>query len=147
MKDKLETVKGSGNVFRDFGYQNADVEQLKSQLAADIIRILDEQKLSVRKAATKTGFDHADFSRIRNADLGRFTIDRLVTVLNRLNQHVEMIRHKTVGGNSNVPHFRSFLQQLRKHNIVLLIGKNILSTPASVHDMVPCIGIFDSKWS
>lgn len=90
MKDKLETVKGSGNVFRDFGYQNADVEQLKSQLAADIIRILDEQKLSVRKAATKTGFDHADFSRIRNADLGRFTIDRLVTVLNRLNQHVEI---------------------------------------------------------
>jgi len=51
MKDKLETVKGSGNVFRDFGYQNADVEQLKSQLAADIIRILDEQKLSVRKTA------------------------------------------------------------------------------------------------
>ena len=90
MKDKLETVKGSGNVFRDFGYQNADVEQLKSQLAADIIRILDEQKLSVRKAATKTGFDNADFSRIRNADLGRFTIDRLVTVLNRLNQHVEI---------------------------------------------------------
>jgi hypothetical protein len=28
-------------------------------------------------AAEKTGFDHADFSRIRNADLGRFTIDRL----------------------------------------------------------------------
>ena len=90
MKGKLETVKGSGNVFRDFGYKNADVEQLKSQLAADIIRILDEQELSVRKAATKTGFDHADFSRIRNADLGRFTIDRLVTVLNRLNQHVEI---------------------------------------------------------
>ena len=90
MKDKLEIVKGSGNVFRDFGYQNADVEQLKSQLAADIIRILDVQKLSVRKAATKTGFDYADFSRIRNADLGRFTIDRLVTILNRLNQQVEI---------------------------------------------------------
>jgi len=90
VKDKLEIVKGSGNVFQDLGYQNADVEQLKSQLAADIIRVLDEQKLSVRKAATKTGFDHADFSRIRNADLGRFTIDRLVTVLNRLNQHVEI---------------------------------------------------------
>ena len=67
MTKKLETVKGSGNVFRDFGYQNADVEQLKSQLAAEIIRILDRQKLSVRKAAEKTGFDHADFSRIRNS--------------------------------------------------------------------------------
>jgi len=90
MTKKLEIVKGSGNVFRDFGYQNADVEQLKSQLAAEIIRVLDEQNLSVRKAAANTGFDHADFSRIRNADLGRFTIDRLVTVLNRLNQHVEI---------------------------------------------------------
>jgi len=90
MKDKLEIVEGSGNVFRDFDYQNTDVEQLKSQLAADIIRILDWQKLSVRKAATKSGFDHADFPWIRNADLGRFTIDRLVAVLNRLNQHVEI---------------------------------------------------------
>jgi len=90
MTEKVEIIKGSGNVFRDLGYQNADVEQLKSQLAADIIRILDEQKLSARKAAMKTGFDHADFLRIRNADLGRFTIDRLVTILNRLNQHVEI---------------------------------------------------------
>ena len=90
MKDKLDVVKGSGNVFRDFDYKNADVEQLKSKLAANIIRVLDAQKLSVRMAATKTGFDHADFSRIRNVELGRFTIDRLVTVLNRLNQHVEI---------------------------------------------------------
>ena len=90
MKDKLDVVKGSGNVFRDFDYQNADVEQLKSKLAANIIRVLDAKKLSVRMAATKTGFDHADFSRIRNVELGRFTIDRLVTVLNRLNQRVEI---------------------------------------------------------
>ncbi len=47
-----------------------------------LIRILDRQKLSVRKVAEKTGFDYADFSRIRNADLRRFTIDRLVAVLN-----------------------------------------------------------------
>ncbi len=67
MTEKLETIKGSGNVFRDFGYPNADVEQLKSQLAAEIIQVLDNQNLSVRKAAEKTGFDHADFSRIRNA--------------------------------------------------------------------------------
>lgn len=90
MTEKLETVRGSGNVFRDFGYRNAEVEQLKSQLAAEIIRVLDERKQSVRKAAERIGLDPADLSRIRNADLGRFTIDRLVTVLNRLNWHVEM---------------------------------------------------------
>jgi predicted XRE-type DNA-binding protein len=32
----------------------------------------------------------ADFSRIRNADLGRFTVDRLITVLNRLGSRVEV---------------------------------------------------------
>ncbi len=65
-------------------------KRVNASYTPEIIRILDKQKLSVRKAAEKTGFDHADFSRIRNANLGRFTIDRLVTVLNRLNQHVEI---------------------------------------------------------
>jgi hypothetical protein len=42
-------VKGSANVFRDFGYPAADVEQLKGILAAKIIGVLDDRKLSVRK--------------------------------------------------------------------------------------------------
>jgi hypothetical protein len=32
--EKLELVRGSGNVFRDLGRENADVEQLKVLLAA-----------------------------------------------------------------------------------------------------------------
>jgi hypothetical protein len=32
--EKLELVRGSGNVFRDLGRENADVEQLKALLAA-----------------------------------------------------------------------------------------------------------------
>ena len=37
-----------------------------------------------------TGIGAADFSRIRNADLGRFTADRLVTIINRLGSRVEV---------------------------------------------------------
>lgn len=33
-KEKLEIVRGSGNVFRDLGHQSADVEQFKAVLAA-----------------------------------------------------------------------------------------------------------------
>ena len=36
--EELEVVRGSGNVFRDLGYENADVEQLKAVLAAEIIQ-------------------------------------------------------------------------------------------------------------
>lgn len=87
---KLEVVRGSGNAFRDLGYRNADVEQFKAVLAAEIIKALDREGLSVRAAQRHTGIAAADFSRIRNADLGRFTVDRLMSIINRLGSRVEV---------------------------------------------------------
>jgi predicted XRE-type DNA-binding protein len=88
--EKLEVVPGSGNVFRDLGHKNPDVEQFKAILAAEIIKVLDRDGLSVRAAHDRTGFAAADFSRIRNADLRRFTADRLISILNRLGSRVEV---------------------------------------------------------
>jgi predicted XRE-type DNA-binding protein len=88
--EKLELVRGSGNVFRDLGRENADVEQLKALLAAEIIKALDRDELTVRAAHARTGYAAADFSRIRNADISRFTADRLVSILNRLGSRVEV---------------------------------------------------------
>jgi predicted XRE-type DNA-binding protein len=88
--EKLELVRGSGNVFRDLGHKNADAEQFKSILAAEIIKSLDREQLTVRAAHARTGIAAADFSRIRNADLGRFTVDRLMSILNRLGARVEV---------------------------------------------------------
>jgi len=88
--EKLEVVRGSGNVFRDLGHKNADAEQFKAILAAEIIKALDREGLSVRAAHGRTGVAAADFSRIRNADLRRFTVDRLVSILNRLGSRVEV---------------------------------------------------------
>ena len=82
--DDFELVHGSGNVFRDFGRADADVQQTKALLAARIIGILDDERLSTRKAEARTGVSHADFTRIRNVQLDRFTIDRLMIVLNKL---------------------------------------------------------------
>ena len=88
--DDFDLVRGSGNVFRDFGHANADLEQLRSILAARIIKALDERGLTVRRAQELTGFAAADFSRVRRANLGRFTVDRLMTMLSRLGQEVEV---------------------------------------------------------
>ena len=88
--EKLELVRGSGNVFRDLRRENADIEQLKSLLAAEIIKVLDRHELNVRAAQARTGFAAADFSRIRNAELARFTADRLMSILNRLGSQVEV---------------------------------------------------------
>ncbi len=44
----------------------------------------------MRAAHKRTGIAAADFSRIRNADLGRFTVDRLMAIINRLGSRVEV---------------------------------------------------------
>ena len=89
-KGKLEVVRGSGNVFRDLGRRNADAERFKAILAAEIIHALERQHLTVRAAHDRTGIAAADFSRIRNADLDRFTVDRLMSIINRLGSRIEV---------------------------------------------------------
>jgi len=89
-REKLDVVRGSGNVFRDLGHKNADADQFKAILAAEIIKALDREALSVRAAHGRTGIAAADFSRIRNAELGRFTVDRLMTIINRLGSRIEV---------------------------------------------------------
>jgi len=89
-REKVQFVRGSGNVFRDVGRENADADQCKAILAAEIIKALDREQLTVRAAHSRTGIAAADFSRIRNANLGRFTVDRLMSILNRLGSRVEV---------------------------------------------------------
>ena len=89
-REALDVVRGSGNVFRDLGHKNSDVLQFKAILAAEIVKALDREGLSVRAAHGRTGIAAADFSRIRNADLGRFTVDRLMSIINRLGSRVEV---------------------------------------------------------
>ena len=98
-KENPDVVRGSGNVFRDLGHKNADAELFKAILAAEIIKAVDREGLTVRAAHRSTGIAAADFSRIRNADLGRFTVDRLMSILNRLGARVEVkVRVRPVSG-------------------------------------------------
>jgi predicted XRE-type DNA-binding protein len=90
---KRQLLRGSGNVFRDLGHENADAEQFKAILAAEIIKVLDRDQLTVRAAHARTGIAAADFSRIRNANLERFTVDRLISIINRLGSRVEVKVH------------------------------------------------------
>ena len=83
------STRGSGHVDRDFHVPDADVRQLKAVLAAEIMKNLDKKGLSVRKAQRLTGVPAADVSRIRHADLERFTSDRMM-IINKLGSRVEV---------------------------------------------------------
>lgn len=96
--DDFDIVRGSGNVFRDFGRPNASVEQARAIIAAKIVNTLNERGLSTREAERLTGIAHTEFSRIRNARLSRFTIDRMISILGKLDDGIEVnvvFRHRT----------------------------------------------------
>ena len=92
-KEQIEVVRGGDNPFRDVGLPNPELENARATLAAEIIGILNERNLSKRKAASITGIDPADITRIRNADLKGFTMDRMVKILANLNHRVEVRVH------------------------------------------------------
>ncbi len=89
-KERLATVRGSGNIYRDCNTPDADVRQLKAILAAEIIKTLEKKGLRVRAAQALTGIDAGDFSRVRNADFRRISVERLMTMLNGLGSRVEV---------------------------------------------------------
>jgi len=88
--EDMDVVRGGGNVFADLGDCDAEAKKMKAMLAADIIATLDKRGLTARAGAKAARVDAADIQRIRNADLSRFTLDRLVRIAWRLGRRVEM---------------------------------------------------------
>lgn len=86
----LELERGTGNIFADLGVEDSSLRQLRALLAAEIIKTLDAERPTVRDAEARTGIAAADFSRIRQVRLDRFTIDRLMRILDRLNRDVRV---------------------------------------------------------
>ncbi|MGH6918331.1 MAG: helix-turn-helix domain-containing protein [Geminicoccaceae bacterium] len=88
--DDRDMVRGGDNPFQDVGLPDADTLLMKADLAAGILHVLRERQLSGAQAAKLAGVTEADISRIRRASLDRFTIDRLVRILNRLDRQVQV---------------------------------------------------------
>lgn len=92
MNEDITTEKSSGNVFQDIGFSEAEAERalLKADLAYEIHTILEKRKLTQAKAAEILNIDQSDVSRLKNGDFDRFSVERLFTILNRLNCNVEI---------------------------------------------------------
>jgi len=90
MDDEFELIRGSGNVYQDFGRPNTGLKQARAIVGAKIIQIMDDRRLYTKDAEQLTGVSHTEFSRLRNAKLSRVTLDRLITILGKFDQSVEI---------------------------------------------------------
>jgi predicted nucleotidyltransferase/predicted XRE-type DNA-binding protein len=78
--------------------------RLKAEIADKIAKAMNREGLSVREAQTLTGVAAADFSRVRNEKLQRFTIDRLLVMLEGLGQIVDVVLSVASGPETGIAH-------------------------------------------
>jgi len=91
MIDDNAVTPGSGNVFADLGFENPEEELLKAKLVCEIRVIVKRRKLTQAKAAALMGVKRPDVSAIITGRTGKFSLDRLVRCLNRLDYEVDVV--------------------------------------------------------
>jgi predicted XRE-type DNA-binding protein len=96
MSKNIPAETSSGNVFADLGFDNPEEELLKARLAREIRTIIKRRRLTQARTAELLGLKQPDVSAIVTGRTGKFSIDRLVRCLDRLDYKVDVvIRHKT----------------------------------------------------
>jgi predicted XRE-type DNA-binding protein len=90
MKAKTEHTHGSGNVFADLDLPDADERMLKAQLAIQIRRFIEAKGWTQTEAAEAVGLDQPKVSHLLRGRLAGFSVDRLLSILNRLGHSVEV---------------------------------------------------------
>jgi predicted XRE-type DNA-binding protein len=95
MTEDITAELSSGNVFADLGFDNPEEELLKAKLAREIRAIIKRRRLTQAKSAELLGMKQPDVSAIATGRTGKFSIDRLVRCLDRLDYKVDVVvRHK-----------------------------------------------------
>lgn len=91
----IEFEEGSGNVFADLGLREADQLLTRAQIGFHVFEILQEKKLKQREIAAILGIAQPDVSHLMNGHFSRFTTEKLLDFLKRLDRKVtiEVSRH------------------------------------------------------
>ena len=89
-KPLIAVTPGSGNVFADIGVAEPEEELAKAQLASRIREVLRRSRLTQVAAAAVRGIDQPKVSALLNGRLMNFSSERLMRLLTRLGQDVEI---------------------------------------------------------
>ena len=92
MKDDNQTViefeEGSGNVFADLDLEDADELLARSKIGFHVYKIVKDKRIDQREIATLLGITGREASHLMNGQFNRFTTDRLLDFLKRLDRKV-----------------------------------------------------------
>jgi len=100
--------ESSGNIFKDLGLNNPDLEDVKVQLSIKIFKILKKRNLTQVQIGKILGISQPEISKLKHGQYHRFSLERLLFFLNCLHYNIdiklslaksEQVRQRVVGGN------------------------------------------------
>jgi len=84
-------TRGTGNVFADLGYPDAEERQTKLRLAHAINEVIARRRLTQAAAAEKLHVNQPKVSALARYKLDGFSVERLMGFLTALDQDVEIV--------------------------------------------------------
>ena len=87
----IPVTRGSGNVFADLGFEDADELQVKAALTRQIANRIKAFGLTQVQAGTRLGISQPDVSKLMNGRYTGYSVDRLIAILNALEVDVEIV--------------------------------------------------------
>lgn len=90
-ESEIPVTKSCGNVFADFGLENAAELKAKADISVKIIQTIQERGLTQTQAATLLGTHQTTISKLYHSNIDRFTFDKLLSWLVKLNFRVDMV--------------------------------------------------------
>jgi predicted XRE-type DNA-binding protein len=85
---RIAITKSSGNVFADIGLPNAKEHLVKAALVSRIADIMEADGLTQTVAATRTGIDQGDLSKVLRGHFHGYSVEKLMNALTKLGQDV-----------------------------------------------------------
>jgi predicted XRE-type DNA-binding protein len=86
-----DVIEGGGNVFADLGLTDATERQTKTRLAMAVNALLKARRYKQTQAATVLGIPQSKVYSLVNYRLDHFSVEKLMTFLNALDQDVEIV--------------------------------------------------------
>ena len=95
-KADIEFEESSGNIFADLELEDADELYTRAALGIQVMRIIKDRGFTQKEAAKFLGLKQPEVSAIMRAKFSRFSQERLICFLNKLEQKVtiQVSRHR-----------------------------------------------------
>ena len=98
MSEKEQFIPSSGNVFADLGFDDPEAELARADLAIHLRNAIKERNLTQAEAGKILGIDQPKVSLLMRGRTSGFSLERLITFLNRMGREVEINIYPTEDG-------------------------------------------------